>query len=55
MAGRDRRGDHGGARSRAADACAVGVLRALNRNIERVFNPDRKNTHWGKRKLKRVE
>lgn len=31
----------------------VGVLRALNRNVERVFNPDRKDTHWGKRKLKR--
>jgi hypothetical protein len=21
--------------------------------VERVFNPDRKDTHWGKRKLKR--
>jgi hypothetical protein len=31
----------------------VGVLRALNRNVERVFNPDRKDAHWGKRKLKR--
>jgi hypothetical protein len=30
----------------------VGVMRALNRNVERVFNPDRKDTHWGKRKLK---
>jgi hypothetical protein len=26
---------------------------ALNRHVERVFNPDRKDTHWGKRKLKR--
>jgi hypothetical protein len=33
----------------------VGVLRALNRNVERVFNPDRKEPHWGKRKLKRDE
>jgi hypothetical protein len=33
----------------------IGVLRALNRNVERVFNPDRKDTHWGKRKLKRDE
>jgi hypothetical protein len=33
----------------------VGMLRALNRNVERVFNPDRKDTHWGKRKLKRDE
>jgi hypothetical protein len=29
------------------------VLRALHRNEARVFNPDRKDTHWGKRKLKR--
>jgi hypothetical protein len=33
----------------------VGVLRALNRNVERVFNPDQKESHWGKRKLKRDE
>lgn len=31
----------------------IGVMRALNRNVERVFNPDRKDPHWGKRKLKR--
>jgi hypothetical protein len=31
----------------------IGVMRALNRHVERVFNPDRKETHWGKRKLKR--
>jgi hypothetical protein len=31
----------------------VGMLRALNRNVERAFNPDRKDTHWGKRNLKR--
>jgi hypothetical protein len=31
----------------------VGVMRALNRNVERAFNPDRKDVHWGKRKLKR--
>jgi hypothetical protein len=31
----------------------IGVMRALNRHLERVFNPDRKETHWGKRKLKR--
>jgi hypothetical protein len=24
-----------------------------NRNVDRVFNPDRKETHWGKQKLKR--
>jgi hypothetical protein len=31
----------------------VGVMRALNRYVERVFNPDRKDRHWGKRKLAR--
>jgi hypothetical protein len=31
----------------------IGMLRALHRNVERVFNPDRKDTHWGKRRLKR--
>ena len=30
----------------------IGVMKALNRHAERVFNPDRKDTHWGKRKLK---
>jgi hypothetical protein len=29
----------------------IGVMRALNRHVEREFNPDRKDTHWGKRKL----
>jgi len=28
----------------------IGVMRALNRNVERVFT-DRKDHHWGKRKL----
>ena len=31
----------------------IGMLRALNRYVERVFNSDRKDTHWGKRKLAR--
>jgi hypothetical protein len=31
----------------------IGVMRALNRHVERVFNSDRKETHWGKRILKR--
>ena len=31
----------------------IAFMKALNRNVERVFNPDRKETHWGKRKLKR--
>ena len=31
----------------------IGVMRALNRHVERVFNPDRKEHHWGRRKLAR--
>jgi hypothetical protein len=31
----------------------IGVMRALNRHVEREFNSDRKDTHWGKRKLAR--
>jgi hypothetical protein len=33
----------------------MGMLKALHHGIERVFNTDRKETHWGKRKLKRDE
>jgi hypothetical protein len=32
---------------------SIGIMRALNRNIERVFNPSRKDKHWGRRKLAR--
>jgi hypothetical protein len=31
----------------------IGVMKALNRGRVREFNPARKDTHWGKRKLKR--
>ena len=31
----------------------IGIARALNRHVERVFNPDRKDHHWGRRKLAR--
>jgi cob(I)alamin adenosyltransferase len=31
----------------------IGIMRALNRNVERTFNSSREDTHWGKRKLKR--
>jgi hypothetical protein len=31
----------------------IGVMKALNRDVEQAFNPERKDTHWGKRKLKR--
>jgi hypothetical protein len=30
-------------------------MRALNHGVERVFNTDRKEPHWGTRKLKRDE
>lgn len=33
----------------------IGIMRALSRNVVREFNPDRKGTHWGRRKLKRDE
>jgi hypothetical protein len=33
----------------------IGIMRALHRHVERVFNSERKETHWGKRKLKRDE
>lgn len=31
----------------------IGVMKALNPHVERVFTPARKETHWGKRKIKR--
>jgi hypothetical protein len=31
----------------------IGIMRALNRNVERVFDPSRKDKHWGRRKLPR--
>ena len=31
----------------------IGVLRALNRHVERVFDPSRKEKHWGRKKLAR--
>jgi hypothetical protein len=31
----------------------IGLMRALNRHVVRVFNPDRKDPYWGKRKLAR--
>jgi hypothetical protein len=31
----------------------TGVMRALNRHVERVFDPSRKDHHWEKRKLAR--
>lgn len=31
----------------------IGVMQALNRGHVREFDPDRKDHHWGRRKLKR--
>src|ERR1700756_3325235 len=31
----------------------IGVMRALSRHVERVFDPSRKEKHWGRRKLAR--
>jgi hypothetical protein len=31
----------------------IGMMRALNRHVERVFNSGPKDHHWGKRKLAR--
>jgi hypothetical protein len=31
----------------------IGVMRALNRNVVREFDSSRKDTQWGRRKLKR--
>jgi hypothetical protein len=31
----------------------IGVMRALNRHVEQVFDDRAKSHHWGKRKLKR--
>jgi hypothetical protein len=42
-------GEHGGDPMMAR----IGVMRALNRHVERVFDPSRKETHWGRRKLAR--
>jgi hypothetical protein len=31
----------------------IGMMRAINRHVERVFDSSRKETHWGKHKLAR--
>jgi hypothetical protein len=43
--------EHGG----PIEFARIATLQAINRHVERVFNPDRKDTRWGKRKLKRDE
>ena len=41
------------ARSGPTMMARIGVMKSLNRHVERVFNPEPKYIHWGKRKLKR--
>ena len=41
--------EHGG----SVEFARIATLQAINRHVERVFDPSRKDTHWGKRKLKR--
>lgn len=36
-------------RSAPIEFARIATLRALNRHVERVFNPDRKDHHWRKR------
>jgi hypothetical protein len=31
----------------------IGVMRTLNRHVERVFKPEKQDHHWGRRKLAR--
>jgi hypothetical protein len=40
-------------RCRSTDVARIGMLRALNRDVVREFDSSRKETHWGKRKLRR--
>ena len=41
--------EHGG----PVEFARIATLQALNRRIERTFDPERKNPPWGRRKLKR--
>ncbi len=41
--------EHGG----PVEFARIATLQALNRRVERTFNPARKDPHWGRRKLKR--
>jgi hypothetical protein len=41
--------EHGG----PVEFARIATLQAINRHAERQFNPHRKDTQWGRRKLKR--
>ena len=36
------------------DFARIGVMRALNRHVERVFNPDREDHYWRRRESARL-
>ena len=40
-------------RNRPTMLARIGFMQALNRHKVREFNPNRKDPHWGRRKLKR--
>jgi hypothetical protein len=41
--------EHGG----PVEFARIATLQAINRHVGRVFDPSRKDKHWGRRKLKR--
>lgn len=41
--------EHGG----LIEFASIATFRAINRNVEGLFDPSRKDHHWGRRKLKR--
>jgi hypothetical protein len=43
--------EHGG----PIEFARIATLRAINRHVERLFDPSRKEAHWGKRKPKREQ
>jgi hypothetical protein len=42
--------EHGG----PVEFARIATLQAINRHVERMFDPTRKDPHWGRRKLARV-
>jgi anti-sigma regulatory factor (Ser/Thr protein kinase) len=43
--------EHGG----PVEFARIATLQAINRHVGRVFDPSRKDKHWGRQKLKRDE
>jgi hypothetical protein len=43
--------EHGG----PVEFARIATLQAINRHVGRMFDPSRKDKHWGRRKLKRDE